>query len=124
MTEKERIGHLGEDLAVRYLKKQGYHILERNFKHLPWGEVDIIAKKLDYLFFFEVKTITNNTSAYLVEQKINPHKKHALLRIIQIYLSKKKLPLNIFWQLDAVIVRIDFENQKYHLKHLENVFYN
>jgi len=125
MTEKQEIGKLGENLAVNYLSKQGYRILEQNFKQLPWGEIDIIAKKDNYLVFVEVKTITDDfeNSTFLVENKIDRHKKRALNRIIQIYISQHKLPLDIWWQADALIIKIDFEKRKFTLKHIENIFY-
>jgi putative endonuclease len=123
MTEKERIGKLGEDLATRYLEKQRYQILERNFKQLPWGEVDIVAKRERTLFFVEVKTVNADNDEYLPENKIDYRKKRALYRIIQIYLQKKKLKLDISWQLDAIIIKIHSERNKYTLKHLENIFY-
>ncbi len=47
-------GDYGEDLACKYLKKQGYKILERNFR-ISGGEIDIVAKDKDILVFVEVK---------------------------------------------------------------------
>ena len=123
MTEKERIGHLGETLSAKYLQKRGYRIIERNFKQLPWGEIDIIAQKEKYLFFVEVKTSTDFSSDYLVEKKIDSHKKNALRHIINIYLAKRHLPLDTWWQIDAIIVRINFSKKTFKLKHLENIFY-
>ena len=122
MTDKERIGKLGEDLAVKFLKKHGYQILERNFKQLPWGEIDIIAKKSLYFYFFEVKTVTKTTLLYLPESRIDKRKRRALTRIIQVYLSKLHLPLDSLWQVDVITIVIDFNKKKYTLKHLENVF--
>ena len=55
---KRLIGNKGEDKAAKYLKKQGYKIIERNY-NLPCGEVDIIAKKDKTLVFVEVKYRTN-----------------------------------------------------------------
>ena len=48
------IGNLGEDYAVKILKKNKYSILERNFT-IRGGEIDIIAKDGEYLVFVEVK---------------------------------------------------------------------
>ena len=60
--EAKEIGNLGEKIAEEYLKKQGYKILKRNYipKFLSGpqrGEIDIVAKKKDALFFVEVKTL-------------------------------------------------------------------
>ncbi|TRZ79864.1 YraN family protein [bacterium] len=123
MTEKEKIGKIGENLSVKYLKKNGYKILQRNFKQLPWGEIDIITKKDNYLVFIEVKTLTAQSTLYLAENKIGPHKKRALLRVIQIYLNRKRLALDCLWQVDAIFIKLDFPNRKFKLKHLENIFY-
>ena len=48
-------GKLGEDAACKYLKKQNYQILERNYRK-RYGEIDIIAQKSNKLIFAEVKT--------------------------------------------------------------------
>jgi len=56
VSENKRLkGNLGEDLAVRYLQKHGYKILDRNF-HCRFGEIDIIAQDGQTLVFVEVKT--------------------------------------------------------------------
>lgn len=57
--EKKELGKEGEELAVRFLKKTGYRILERNYV-CKLGEIDIIAKEKDTLTFIEVKTRTSN----------------------------------------------------------------
>ena len=48
------IGQDYETLAIRYLKKHGYKILQQNF-HSRFGEIDIIAKNKEYTCFVEVK---------------------------------------------------------------------
>ena len=47
MTDKKKLGDRGEDYTARYLEKQGFHIVERNW-HSRYGEIDIIAEN-DYL---------------------------------------------------------------------------
>ena len=56
--EKKELGKRGEDLALRFLKRNGYKIIERNYV-CKMGEMDIIAQEKDTLVFVEVKTRTS-----------------------------------------------------------------
>lgn len=48
------VGNAAEALATEMLRRQGYEILERNWR-TKWCEVDIIARKDDVVWFIEVK---------------------------------------------------------------------
>ncbi len=49
------LGKKAEDMAARYLKEQGYRILERNLQ-LKQGEIDILARQGSTLVIVEVKS--------------------------------------------------------------------
>jgi putative endonuclease len=51
-------GARGEKLACRFLRRNGYKILYRNFKGRSGGEIDIVCRDRDTLVFVEVKTRT------------------------------------------------------------------
>src|ERR1043165_3192063 len=51
-----RLGARGENLACRFLRKNGYKILYRNFKGRTGGEIDVVCRDRDTLVFVEVKT--------------------------------------------------------------------
>src|SRR2546430_17499378 len=53
-----RRGARGEKLACRFLRRNGYKILYRNFKGRSGGEIDIVCRDNDTLVFVEVKTRT------------------------------------------------------------------
>ena len=53
-----RLGTRGENLACRFLKKNGYKILYRNFRGRTGGEIDVVCRDRDTLVFVEVKTRT------------------------------------------------------------------
>lgn len=59
-------GAVGEDLAEKYLKAQGYEILGRNMtcRH---GEIDLVARKADRLFFVEIKRRRGNDFGSAIE---------------------------------------------------------
>ena len=83
-----RFGIIGEKIAQDYLRNKGYKILETNF-YTKRGEIDIIAKKDNYIIFIEVKTRTNmkyGTPAMAV----NSIKKKHIKFVAQIYLSLNK----------------------------------
>lgn len=48
------LGNLGEDAAAKHMLSNGYEIISRNYKS-KFGEIDIIAKKDEYIIFCEVK---------------------------------------------------------------------
>ena len=47
-------GAWGEDLALRYLLRRGYNLVERNYRKRR-GEIDLIVRKEETLVFVEVK---------------------------------------------------------------------
>jgi putative endonuclease len=53
-----RLGTRGEKLACRFLRRNGYKILYRNFRGRTGGEIDIVCRDRDTLVFVEVKTRT------------------------------------------------------------------
>ena len=54
---RKRTGKLGEQIACSFLSRNGYEIVEKNFRR-KWGEIDIIALKANSVRFVEVKAAT------------------------------------------------------------------
>ena len=57
---KRKFGSTGEQLAADYLVKNGFRILDRNYRSGRFGEIDIIAAEKEYICFIEVKTRTSD----------------------------------------------------------------
>ncbi|MGN0813615.1 MAG: YraN family protein [Candidatus Coproplasma sp.] len=85
--EKRRVGFWGERKAVGYLKKQGYRILERNYR-CPLGEVDIIAGKGEVVAFVEVKT-RSNISFGQPNEAVTRERQNRYIRTAKHYFSGK-----------------------------------
>lgn len=86
---RKSVGKAGEDLAERYLKRQGYAIVERNYR-CPLGEIDLIALNKRVVVFVEVKTRRVDTSGAPLES-VNAAKQRRLKRSALHYLNKHHL---------------------------------
>ncbi len=102
------IGQKGEDLAVAHLQKNGYKIIERNFRK-GYGEIDIVALHKNILVFIEVKTRTSSQFGTPLEA-ITPWKLRTLIKTAQFYkLVHPKLPESL--RIDAVsVILTSFED--------------
>ena len=78
---RQKFGKSGEDQAARYLKKNGYQVLCRNYRS-RFGEIDIIARDAETIVFVEVKS--RRTSSY-------GHPKYAITYAKQEKISKTAL---------------------------------
>ena len=89
-TTRER-GTKGEQLAARYLKRQGYRILDQNYRS-RFGEIDIIAERGDIIVFCEVKTRKYDSFASAMEA-VDYKKQHKIIVTASQFLSQKKVEL-------------------------------
>ena len=111
-------GKIGEHFTAEYLKKQGYEILDMNFKS-RFGEIDIIAQNERYLAFVEVKTRRMDGLTHPFES-ITPGKRAKVIKTAQYYLLQHPTDLQPRFDAAAVFTE-DGELQK--LEYLENAFY-
>lgn len=82
-------GNRGEALAAKQMEKMGYEILERNF-HALKGEIDIIAKKDNYIVFTEVKYRKNEAMGSPAEA-VNQWKQQHIIRAAKAYMAQNCL---------------------------------
>ncbi len=88
-VDARTLGALGEDAAVKRLKRMGYIILDRNVttRH---GEVDILARDADVLCFVEVKTRRSAAFGRPVEA-VTPAKQKQIARAAREILHRRRL---------------------------------
>jgi putative endonuclease len=98
---RQRIGKMGERIAVRFLKKNGYEILEKNYR-FQRGEIDIIAKKGEEIIFVEVKTKMRGTFGE-PEDRVGISKQRQIARVAMGYLQSKNI-FNVNCRFDVISV--------------------
>lgn len=82
-------GKQGETIAVEFLKKNGYRIIQNNFR-TRYGEIDIIAVEGKILAFIEVKTRTNSKFGNPV-MAVNFRKKRQISKTALAYVTQNKI---------------------------------
>jgi len=110
-------GKEGEKKASRYLKKNGYEIIEKNFR-CRGGEIDIIARQGNTLIFCEVKARRNKLYGTALEA-VTPSKREKIKTTAKIYMQKNNLK-NIDCRFD--VVTIDVEDGKELINLIQNAF--
>ena len=97
---RRSLGTQYEALAAYFLEREGYEILERNFRCRN-GEIDIVAKEGDYLCFVEVKYRKNSRSGDALEA-VTPLKQQRIIRTAEVYLSARGIDSEHKCRFDAV----------------------
>jgi len=85
---KSRIefGKESEELAVKFLRKNGYSIVARNLR-LGRGEIDIIATIDDIICFIEVKA-SSSIEHGLPEEQVGFQKQRQLIKLAKMFLQR------------------------------------
>lgn len=118
MAEHNDLGKLGEELAVEFLKKNGYEILETNWVFQK-AEVDIIAKKGNTLAIIEVKT-RSSLDFGLPQDFVKPKKIQLLVKAVNDYVISNNLDVEVRFD----IIAVHKEGQSYAIEHLVDAFYH
>ena len=116
MTEQQQTGHAGEDMALSYLLKNGYTILDSNwrFGHL---EVDLIALDHHTLVFIEVKT--RSTDIFVSPIKaVHRQKQQNIIRAANTYLLKHHYTYEVRFDIIAILKT----NKETRLEHLKDAY--
>lgn len=111
------VGKWGEKQALKYLKKQKYKILQKNFRTHS-GEVDIIASKQNVLVFVEVKT-QRGFGVIEPEHRVGLKKKRQLVKLAKYYVARTKTK---FDEVRMDIITVTQNENNIDIKHMEGAF--
>ncbi len=101
---RRRLGHFGETVAEAFLQRQGYEIVERNWR-CRQGELDLVGRQGGDWVFIEVRSRRGDLCGS-AEESITPEKQRRLLRLAEAYLQAHGLE-DVSWRIDVVAVEMD-----------------
>ncbi|MBW2039849.1 MAG: YraN family protein [Deltaproteobacteria bacterium] len=105
MRDKRKVlGGRGEDLAVRYLQKKGYKVIERNYRCLL-GEIDLIARDKETLVFVEIKA-RSSSGFGLPQEAVGRFKQKKLIQVAKAYIVEHHLKEAIPARFDVVAIQL------------------
>lgn len=125
---KNIIGGYGEEIAVNYLKRKGFQVIQQNYLK-KWGEIDIVARETNKIRFIEVKTVSYGTKAdlrtaisrgtYRPEENVHYNKLSRLNRAIESWIMENNYAGE--WEIDVIAVRLVPHEKYATVKYLPNV---
>ncbi|MEA5056876.1 MAG: ribonuclease HII [Anaerotignum propionicum] len=110
-------GAIGEEMAVKEMRRLGYEILARNYR-IQGGEIDIIAKKDTYIIFTEVKYRAGRKKGEPCEA-VNQRKQEHIIRTAKAYIAEYALDGDFRFDVAEVLE----ENGKTFFRYTENAFW-
>ncbi len=110
-----KIGKRGEEMAIAYLKEQGYCLIEKNWRFKNF-EIDIVAKNDSTLIFVEVKF--RNNSILSTVDIISSSQKKRIIKAANQYIQINEIDLNIRFDL----IFIDNSSKSIKLNHFKEFF--
>ena len=118
MAYHNELGKLGEQLAVDYLSRNGFAILERNFIYNK-AELDIIAQKEEKIIVVEVKT---RNSAFFGDPQdfVTKAKIKLMVKAANEYVTTNNIDMEVRFDIIAILKNQHIEK----VEHFENAFYH
>lgn len=113
--ENKNTGHRGENLAEKYLVKNGYRILARNFS-TDLGELDLVVTDNSYLIFVEVKARMSDKYG-MPSEAVDYNKQRKICMVASQYIKRNML-YGAPTRFDVIEVRLDTGE----INHIVNAF--
>jgi putative endonuclease len=117
MAEHNEFGKKGEEIAIDFLKKKGYKILETNWVSGK-NEIDIIAREGKYIIVVEVKARHSNFAGE-PETAVTRDKQKSLIRAANAYIRKMNYDEEVRFDIISILV----VKGKEQINHIEDAFY-
>jgi len=118
MADHNQLGKKGEMAAVEFLRQNGHHIIERNFR-FGKSEIDIISRENSTIVFTEVKTRSTDYFGY-PEEAVDKRKIRKIQQAAAEYIYRQKIEGPV--RFDIVSATQEKEGMK--IYHIKDAFFN
>ncbi len=118
MSDASKLGHLGEEMAVRHLTDKGYKILHRNWGLHKGYELDIVAMTPYEIVFVEVKTRSSDWFMQ-PEQAVNSEKVKRICMAAHAYVKQYNINMPPRFDIIAIVYQ---SSENYKINHIECAF--
>jgi len=111
MTDRKRVGEIGEEAALQYLLKKGMMLMERNWRHNHL-EVDLIMLDEEGVHIVEVKT---RQAPALLDPEVNVtgRKRQFLKNAASAFISGHGIDADTHFDVVSVILNPDGSEVEY-----------
>ena len=117
-SQNKRVqGANGETTAAQYLQRQGFRILQQNYRY-DRGEIDIVAEDNNEIVFVEVKARHSNTYG-TPEEAVTSKKQQQIRSVAEGYLSEHNSNERVC-RFD--VIAIDWRGGQTDIRHYRNAF--
>ncbi|TYP76182.1 YraN family protein [Aquimarina intermedia] len=118
MAGHNELGKEGEKMAVAFLQKKGYVVLETNYRYQK-AEIDIIAQSENTVVVVEVKTRSTPEFGN-PHEFVKPKQIQSLVKAIDHYINANDLDMEVRFDIVSIIKNKAGTN----IEHLEDAFYH
>jgi len=118
-TQRQQLGKVGEEIAQKYLLKNGYALIAKNLR-LRRGEIDIICAEKDELVIVEVKSVRTPGFGQ-GEERISRKKRLKIIRTTYNFLGQN--PAYKFMDVRFDVIVVNFFKYPAQINHYKGAFW-
>jgi putative endonuclease len=117
MAEHNELGKKGEEIALDYLLKNGYKILQKNWR-AGHNELDIVAQEKGFVVIIEVKSRADSKFSE-PEEAVTRDKQQSIIRAANAFVFKNNISLEVRFDIISII----HNERETRIHHIKDAFY-
>lgn len=115
---RKRLGDFGELVAMAYLTRQGYQVLDRKWRCAA-GEIDLVMQEGSALVFIEVRTRRGQAPGS-AKETVTRAKQDRLIELAYTYIEACRISEHIPWRIDVVALDVNRSGRVLRIEHIRH----